>query len=262
MKTNLLSVNNIFTALIGISFASFAAATGAQPLKVFVLAGQSNMVGVRSEITALPENLKTENPDILFFDGQTWAPMKPGNTEAKGFGPEISFARKIHDAWKEPVGIIKHSKGGSMLASNWSPRSTKENLLAELLARVKAAQAAREIEIVGVLWMQGESDAVNEKRAALYANNLDLLIERFRSEFNNPALLFLCARVNPPEDRYPTAAIVRKAQEECTYAHYRLIDCDDLEKVGDNLHYNTRGIIELGNRFADAALKPKIAATP
>jgi hypothetical protein len=48
---------------------------------------------------------------------------------------------------------------------------------------------------------------------------------------------------------------VREAQETLKRSGYAWIDCDDLDKHSDNLHYNTKGQIELGRRFAAAMVK-------
>lgn len=229
-----------------------------KPLKVFVLAGQSNMVGMRALEEELPDDLKGEVNNALFFDGEKWVPLAVGKTEEKGFGPEISFAKKLHAAGVGPIGIVKLSKGGSMLATHWHPTKQGDSLYKQLLAKVQAAKASRPIEIVGMLWMQGESDAVNENRSGRYADNLNILIDSLRAEFGSPNMVFIAGRVNPPLDKFPEAETVRKAQEQCAVAGYAYIDCDDLEKGPDNLHYNTRGYVEMGNRFADAILKKEL----
>lgn len=236
------------------------------PLKVFVLAGQSNMVGMRALEGDLPDELRGEVSPALFFDGEKWIPLAAGKTEEKGFGPEISFAKKLLAGRSEPIGIIKLSKGGSMLATHWHPTKQGDSLYKQLLAKVAAAKNSRPIEIVGMLWMQGESDAVNENRAGRYADNLKIFIDSLRAEFGSPNMVFIAGRVNPPQDKFPEAETVRKAQEQCAVANYVYIDCDDLEKGPDNLHYNTKGYVEMGNRFAEAALKKglpgPVAAAP
>lgn len=252
MKTNLL---RLVSALAIILLSGRAAAAQEAPLKVIVMAGQSNMVGMRGVIEELPPELKGPIPNVLFFDGQNWIPLEAGKTEAKGFGPEIAFVKNFQARINEPVGIIKHSKGGSILASNWSPKSKQLNLYFQLLEKVKAAKQSRPIEIIGTVWMQGESDAVNEHRANAYAGNLAFLISCLRREFQSPDMWFVCGRVNPPVEKYPLTDVVRKAQETCDVPRYAYVNCDDLPKGPDNLHYNTAGLVELGRRFAEAAGK-------
>ena len=45
-------------------------------------------------------------------------------------------------------------------------------------------------------------------------------------------------------------ARIIKAQEECKESGYAFIDCDSLPKTRDKVHYNTRGLVTMGNAFA------------
>ena len=234
-----------------------AAGTGdaaERPLKVFICAGQSNMVGTRAKTAGLPAELRAPQPNALFFDGKAWIALAPGKTERRGFGPEISFAHAMAAAIREPVGIIKHSVGGTDLASQWSPKN-RSSLYAALVRKVQAAQKSRRIEVIGFLWMQGERDSREKAKAEAYAKNLVGLIRAARKDFGNPRMLFVAGRVNPPKGVYKYVGLVRKAQEACAEPGYAFIDCDTLTKGSDNLHYDTRGLVEMGKRFAAAVIK-------
>ena len=224
-----------------------------KPLKVFICAGQSNMVGSRSIESKLPNDLQSAQKN-LFFDRNSWIALAPGKTEKKGFGPEISFAQKMCGQLNEPIGIIKHSVGGTDLAKRWSPKN-KKSLYASLVKKVKEAQKSKNIEIVGMLWMQGERDSKSSDMANAYANNLNNFIKALRKDFNSPNMYFVVGRVNPPKGKFPFVEIVRKAQEECKEENYAFIDCDTLEKGNDNVHYSTKGIIAMGQKFAETMLE-------
>ena len=238
--------------VVGVMFSGIALAKE-RPLKVFILAGQSNMVGAAANVSDLPEDLKGDQKMALFFDGIKWGVLAPGKTEMMGFGPEISFSLKLSTELKEPVGIIKHSVAGSNLAHHWSPANSK-SLYTKLSKKVKAAQQMRRIEMVGMIWMQGESDSRDKNMAEDYSKNLADFIQTLRKDFKSPAMFFVAGRVNPPKDRFPHVDIVRKAQEECKMPGFAFVDCDTLEKTRDRLHYNTRGLVDMGHRFADAML--------
>jgi hypothetical protein len=224
-----------------------------RPLKVFIFAGQSNMVGAGADVSDLPEDLKGEQKMALFFDGGKWVMLAPGKTEKSGFGPEISFSRKLSAEIKEPIGIIKHSVSGTNLAQHWSPANPK-SLYAELLKKVKAAQQSRKTEMVGMIWMQGESDSLDKNMAEAYSKNLTDFIQTTRKDLKSPEIFFVAGRVNPPKDRFPFVDIVRNAQEKCTVPGYAFVDCDPFEKIRGRLHYNTRGLVDMGYRFANAML--------
>jgi hypothetical protein len=96
----------------------FSAPLHAAPVKVFLLAGQSNMRGMGD-----PADLKppyTESPaTVKIWEGKSWVPLV-----AKGdhFGPEIAFghamARQMPDV---EIRLIKHAVSGSNLHTHWAP---------------------------------------------------------------------------------------------------------------------------------------------
>jgi hypothetical protein len=228
-----------------------------KPLVTFVLAGQSNMVGKRCAKKELPDKLQKPNRQVLFFAAamQSWIPIQPGKTEPQGFGPEISFGARMAERLKRPIGIIKHSRGGTNLAHQWNP-DTPGSLYAELLARVKAARSTRKIHIAGMAWQQGGADSKREEMAVAYAQNLTKLIQRAREDFQNPKMAFVCGRI-PPKDnkRKPFWKPVRNAQQNLSLFHYAWIDCDAISVGPDKIHYDAKGMVTLGNLQADKMLE-------
>jgi hypothetical protein len=226
-------------------------AFAADPLPVVVCAGQSNMVGKRLKPAALPAELQGPIADAWCWDNTgAWIPVEAGKTPSSdgGFGPEISFAA----AAPKPIGIIKFAKGGTNLHGQWSP-TDDVSLYTQLVRHVKAAQASRPIVIVGMLWMQGESDSSAKNVAVMapaYAVNLANLIQRARADFAAPDMVFIAGRVNPDASKYPGAEQVRAAIQGCPLPRYGWIDLDPLSKLGDNLHYDVPGTVEMGRLFA------------
>jgi len=224
-------------------------------LKVVICAGQSNMLGKRSTVAELPEELQGAQKNLLINMGSNgWEPLVPGKSygkyQPKGFGPEVAFAQALSAALNEPIGIIKHSQGGTNLAIQWSGGKPYERL-AEV---VEKAKASKNIEIIGMLWMQGESDSKEQAMAENYKANLEALIQRCRTDFESPNMIFIAGRTNPQGDRFAFSDVVRKAQETCGSANYAYIDCDTLPKVDDGVHYTTAGVVEMGQRFSNAML--------
>jgi alpha-galactosidase len=120
---------------------------------VFILSGQSNMVGAGEVSSQLSRNVGkgslewlTENPitaphyqhlrnedgswqqrddvQICFFDRR--GPLQPGygSTQNK-IGPELGFGCCIGDAFDEPVLLIKIAWGGKSLAEDFRPPSVE-----------------------------------------------------------------------------------------------------------------------------------------
>lgn len=224
------------------------------PITVFVFAGQSNMVGKRSRAAALPEEYHGRQPDVLIFTGENWEPYRPGLGQPQGFGPEVSAALDLSKSLGKPIGIIKHSVGGTNLALQWHPDKAN-NLYTKLTNKVAAAAKARPITVAGAFWMQGGADARSEKMANAYATNLDALIQAMRHDFGNPGLRFVSGRTTSatakPHPRYPAAATVLAAQMQ-ERDHYISINTNDITKGPDNIHYDTPGITLLGQRMATA----------
>jgi hypothetical protein len=230
-------------------------------LKVFVLAGQSNMVGARCRAEELPKELQGEQPAALVFTPKGWVPLKPGITEAKGFGPEISFGAQMSKSLGEPIGIVKVSKGGTNLAEQWAP-NRKNSLYAKLREAVKAAAKSRKIEVVGMVWMQGGADARDPDMTKAYQGNLENLIKTARKDFGNPDMAFVCGRSAAPEKKYANIAAVRAAQEGIGLPGYAWVDHDRIPMGSDGVHYSTEGQVQAGRIFAEAMLRLLKAGAP
>lgn len=242
MKRSVIIGLLVLSALVLVPCRSFS-----KPLKVYIFAGQSNMVGKRSLVLELPAELQSAQKNLI-YSRKGWRPLDPATVQKRGFGPEIVFAHEKSKELNEPIGIIKFSKGGTSLAEDWA-LDREESLYHKLLTLVRSAQQSREIEICGMFWMQGEADAKDAGMAENYAGNLQQFITKARADLMTPQMPFICGRINSPEYKFPYTAEVRKAQERCPINHYAWIDLDALPKVADNLHYNTAGIKMMGAGF-------------
>lgn len=228
-----------------------------KPLLTFVFAGQSNMVGKRCRAEELPKELQKENSDALFFQpkSKTWIAIAPGRTEPKGFGPEIAFASAMANKLGHPIGIIKHSRGGTNLHRQWNPLSER-SLFGELVTIVKAASKVRPIKVVGMVWVQGGADSKSEVMASAYAANLKQLVTRSRVNFESPKMVFLSGRIPPKSDKVkPFWKSVRQAQQDLKIENYAWVNCDDITTGSDRIHYDTAGMVKLGTRQAETMAK-------
>jgi len=130
--------------------AASSLAVEARPLKVFILAGQSNMDGQAnvSTIDFLGEDkdparaalLKTFKPDgktlvtrddVWVANGGVYDKLQPGfggrkNYDALGsnIGPEYAFGYYMGEALEEQVLLIKYGPGGKSLYVNFRPPTT------------------------------------------------------------------------------------------------------------------------------------------
>jgi hypothetical protein len=148
MKNNTIKPTLLRIAIATTSFA-FTIAAEAKPLKVYILAGQSNMQGSAHQSTfpAIGDDPKTAQllSDILDADGNpvvcddAWITYltggRDGDTVLNGkvkvgygfdterIGPEYGFGIYMDKALDEPVLIIKTAWGGKSLAVDFRPPS-------------------------------------------------------------------------------------------------------------------------------------------
>jgi hypothetical protein len=236
-----------------------------EPPLVFILAGQSNMVGqgVTAELTA-DQLITPPNVTYLMETGET------GLFDRARFGPEVTLVPRLAQAWPDRELIfVKHAVGGTSLLA-WAPewdaaraeltRNAEVGpLYTQLIAILDRHELRGDAEMGAVFWMQGESDARYPEVAAEYFNNLTTLIAAFRDDLQNTELLFVMGRANPSPERYTELPVVQRAQQRTgdELAAVRLIDTEGLSKREDGVHYDTAGLLELGRRFA-AALAAEI----
>jgi len=230
----------------------------AQTTKVFLLAGQSNMVGWCYN-SSLPPELQQSRPDIqIYFDG-AWTYLRQGlGGTASCFGPEITFCRDIVDAQpEENIVFIKYAVSGTSLWNDW--RATDGAQYINFINAVDdALLSVSEPEVIGMIWMQGESDAWSNhstlEHAQQYQQNLTVFIQHIRADLAVPDLPFVIGKISQ-SSVWTWKDIVRQAQINVsqTVANTAIFSTDDLPRLSDDMHYNASGTITLGQRFADAA---------
>jgi hypothetical protein len=118
--------------LLTLAFSTLAAAgEKPAPVKVFILAGQSNMEGkaknsVLEYQISQPETRKlyehllkngklSERDDVWIRYHDVKGNLKIGYHNPKSFGPEVGFGWLVGDRYKEPVLLIKSAWGGRSL---------------------------------------------------------------------------------------------------------------------------------------------------
>jgi hypothetical protein len=237
-------------------------------IKVFLLGGQSNMAGW-TPLSEIPSNLKREYSEaIAWVDGETTASLAKkwmnltsglGNSQTY-FGPELSFGPEIAKYLpNENIALLKYAWGGTNLVSRWrSPSSggTTGDMYKNFIKSVHDGLAALpqgcQPEIVGMIWMQGESDANQTKAVAdEYESNLKNLIKDIRAEVKLPEMPFVLGQISEAAAWEPYGATIRQAQLNVSKS---VVNTDMFITTDygftDPYHYNGAGEISLGKRFA------------
>ncbi|HYL88484.1 MAG TPA: sialate O-acetylesterase [Burkholderiales bacterium] len=240
------------------AFGLAARAEGPRPAIIFVLAGQSNMVG-KGRIAELEPRLRRQPGNVEFYLGGALKAM----SAQESAGPEFSLAHELSNAMPDrQIVLIKYALDGSSLL-DWAPEWTAERaaltqmpqfgpLYRTLLYDIGTVVGNRPIELGAIFWMQGERDARFPAAAREYEANLRTLVGTLRRDLEDPDLPFIFGQVNPPPAAYLGVKMVRDAQSRLprSLPDTRLVPTDDLTKLPDQLHYDTRGQVLLGQRFA------------
>lgn len=226
--------------------------------RVFFMAGQSNMLGygISSELTA-PYN--EDFPAVRYWNGANWVNLRTGFGRATDFGPEIYFGHTLNEALPtDTIYLVKFAVGGTSLWNHWKPNTGVWHT--EFVSRATGALARLEAdgvnyEVSAMLWMQGESDA-DENRGAFYEANLRGFITDMRTRFGISDLPFYLGRVR---DYYGTAvqsSLVRNAQvavaDSTNYVEW--FDTDVFGDLIEGGHYDTDGQAQMGTTFANIYL--------
>jgi hypothetical protein len=236
--------------------------------RVFLLAGQSNMVGF-GRTSELPAELARPRTRVQIHaegrvDGDLagqWGTLAPGyGTTLDRFGPELSFGLRLEAATPErDIRLIKHATSSSSLWDEWNPETGAEygafrDHVARALAELRAL--GKTPEIVGLIWMQGEADALDRAHAEAYADNLAAFVARVRVDFEVENLPVVVGLVSTAPE-WPFHDTVRGAQSRTADALPQIepVETSDLMRDfghGDQYHYATEGQRMLGERFAQA----------
>jgi hypothetical protein len=223
--------------------------------RVFLLAGQSNMrgQGFNSELTPPYDTAQT---NVAFWHDGAWVDLAPGfgNTSTQ-FGPEVSFGYTIkQEMAPDSILLIKYAANGTALYNDWAPPSGPQYSAFMTTARAALADLDAngiDYEISAMLWLQGESDAL-EGQGAAYETNLRNFIDDMRTQFNVADLPFYIARVRDYYGTEEQSALVRAAQVDVAEStdNVEWFDTDSYNPLINGGHYNAAGQIGIGIDFA------------
>jgi hypothetical protein len=253
---------------IPVAFLFWLFVTGAYagiPIHVFLLAGQSNMVGF-TPVQGLPSDLSAPQNQVIFFgDGEIDASLKKRWLTngvdlgyGKGlFGPELLFGKTLSDSLPaQQFALIKYSIGGTSLASDWRPPRSGgrigplfKNMVSTIQAAVAGLGPQYEPQWAGILWMQGEFDSGNREFAEEYERNLSNLIQDTRSLLGDSRIPFLIGMVDSSRN-WTHVGMVRNAERKVSAAQSSIGIFDTKGFDTDGTHYKKDGMVALGRAFA------------
>jgi sialate O-acetylesterase len=248
---------------------------------LWVLAGQSNMVGYGNMIDVTPPHPKVM---ALGMDGRWGLAREPLHWEVdaidpvhfgdpatraersrnlhqgrgQGAGLGLPFAVSLVEQTNVPIGLVLCAHGGTSM-EQWIPAKKSEgghSLYGSMLLQVERAGG----RVTGMLWYQGESDA-NPAAARVYPEVFPAFIAAIRRDLHQPDLPFYFVQImrlvyNRPDIDSKSRNPVREAQRLIPerVPHTAVVPAIDLE-LDDLGHVGTPGLKRLGQRLALVALR-------
>lgn len=219
------------------------------------------------------DSLKPGNGAGFFSDGDS-------NKLSREFGPELSFGKKLQELYpREKIALIKYARGGSSIDSlaareygSWEfdyQGSNGINQFDHFLTTIFGALRAKDIDgngiedvLVpsGIIWMQGESDAVLSKEIAFrYYANLKRLMDLIRAVFRNDDIPVVIGKISDSGmdnqgKTWEFGELIQYAQEEYVKKDKNAAIVRDTQfyQYSDPWHYDSKGYIDLGIKFAEA----------
>lgn len=264
-------------ASIGARVGVSVGVNGVPPTSIVVIAGQSNAAGRADtdDITpsALQTLLETPFPSVLLkqklaqstLDPIVWdsdyatTAVQPRVNPTQNMGPELSMARYLDRANPNQFRLAKFALGGSGLNDNWRQGSAYPgspiggpNLFAQFISFMQAAETELNGRIAAIVWVQGETDALDTSDAAAYQANFTQFISDVRVSF--PGVPFIFNRLHSA-NAGTFVSTVRAAQTAVDAAvdGTTMVDCDDLT-LTDGQHFSANSYVTLGDKFGLAVL--------
>jgi hypothetical protein len=261
-------------------------------IRVFVLAGQSNMEGQGT--IEDPENDPGSLMDVLRNDtAGNWSDLRKGDqwtildgaylyyartndtirahvTVGQGaypdlIGPELMFARLVDDYYDDPVLIIKTAWGGKSLAVDFRPPSAGGETGPYYQAMIKTVRdvthnlasefpdlGGSDYEITGFVWFQGWNDGASADYLNEYESNLYHLVDDVRRDLGNPDLPVVIASSGQGGFEATNDLWVRSMQEIVSVAQEH-VACND------SLYGGRVGYVETKRYYLDRDVSPQDA---
>lgn len=238
----------------------------AQQIDLFIMAGQSNMQGWRSDAAEYPIDRRSEDLNIPFYfealnyssSNQLWQSLGPqlGHFKQGHFGPEVTFARALSRANLNPA-IFKYSSGSSSIKEQWKApghRGQYDDMIKHLKkAILQLKKEGFTVVPRAFIWIQGESDANSQQMSQEYYWHLKKMLTHFRNSVVHQPNLPVILSIDEQHPRVQLRPQVVDAQIKLSLEddNISFVSMQGLEK-SDVTHLTARGTIEQGKRLYSA----------
>lgn len=239
---------------------------------LLLIAGQSNAKG---SVGPDPKNvlsyLKDDPIPSTFIwknDSSAFAQLTINNNEAsfENHGIELNFGFLAARQRAGKVYIVKVADGSTGFVSNeWNPGDSLYN---DLVAQANAAianlnSAGTQFHFAGLYWNQGEKETTTNGTFDSYASLLGTMVSGLRSAITGASNMrfmftrlgtYFTTRTNASNATQLSRAVEVRAQQETansSISNSFLIDQDDLQHHGDQVHANSASQNILASRVFD-----------
>jgi sialate O-acetylesterase len=173
-----------------------------------------------------------------------------------GVGPGIYFARHVLENTGRPIALIPCALGGSKI-DQWDPERIIQgdsSLYGTMINKINSTGS----RIKGLLWIQGESEAML-RRQDTYMENMLHLIDAFREDVGDPDLPVIFVQIGRFITGFPNMEQswedIREIQRNVPGKRSNVYTVSGIDlPLDDCIHYSTRGNMRLGRRMAELAL--------
>jgi hypothetical protein len=213
-----------------------------------------------------------------------------GNESGQRFGPELAFGFDVQSQLASPIALIKYARGSTSIAPSTEQTNNiwrdfdpndggrinqYDKLVSTIQGAVNSLPAGQVLNIRGVIWMQGESDATATSASA-YQANLTEFISFLRTDIGTIAAASegkmtrsanswneLDVFIGTVRNTTSFRQTVINAQNAVATADANVFTVDGTNGLSvmtvddwgaSGVHYDTAGQLLLGERFADAAI--------
>jgi hypothetical protein len=233
------------------------------PAELIIIGGQSNALshGLNSstpaEIAAIDINRVKVWDGSAFVGYVAGGTSEPTNAAPGKWGPEAQYAvRWLNDNAQGTLYIVKRGVSGTAIATwrDGQPNFDDQEAWCAAAKRALERAGASLLNAPRILWLHGESDSiVNADTSHAYQSQLRSFITEARNLWGSASSPIVITRLH--DANMPFRAPVRAAQNNVAVDDplVYLVDTDDQTLV-DSYHYDTAGIIAVGNRLYDAAV--------
>lgn len=249
--------------LLCLTLQLFTLNVDAKQLDLFILAGQSNMQGWRSDAAQYPIDKRNQDSQIPFYfealdyssSNNNWQTLgsQLGHFKQGHFGPEVTFARALKQSNMNPV-IFKYSSGSSSIKMQWKApgqRGQYDDMIVHLKQAIQQLKKQGHTVVPrAFVWIQGESDANNQQLSQEYYWHLKKLLTHLRNNVLRKPTLPVILSVDEQHPRVKLRPQVVDAQLQLSLEDDTIsfVSMNGLEK-SDVTHLTAKGTIEQGKRL-------------